>query len=85
MVQCERLMLRHGTTTSVLVFDVSGWALWHIKYLNYVKQLVDIVQSHYPERLERALLLNVPTLFYAAWKMISPWIDPHTRDKVCDL
>ena len=34
------------------------------------------------ERLEKALLVNVPAIFYAAWKLISPWIDPHTRDKV---
>jgi hypothetical protein len=67
---------------SILVFDLSGWALWHLKYLSYIKALVDIVQSQYPERLSKALLVNVPGLFMAAWKLISPWIDPKTRSKI---
>eukprot|EP01047_Picozoa_sp_COSAG01_P043747 COSAG01_NODE_3905_length_5559_cov_13.718498_6_plen_82_part_00 len=35
-----------------------------------VKELVDIVQNQYPERLDRALLVNVPFIFQAAWKLI---------------
>lgn len=47
-----------------------------------MKQLLGIVQNQYPERLDRALLLNTPGIFYAAWKVISPLLDKQTRDKV---
>ena len=40
------------------------------------------MQSHYPERLFKAFLFNVPMVFRAAWSMISPWIDARTAKKV---
>jgi hypothetical protein len=43
---------------------------------------VKIIQNHYPERLERALLVNVPFIFSAAWAVLCPFIKPAVRDKV---
>jgi len=37
---------------------------------------------HYPERLGASLILNVPFLLQAFFKMISPFIDPVTRNKM---
>jgi hypothetical protein len=42
-------------------------------------------QNYYPERLGKALLIHVPYLFMKAWKMIYPFIDNNTRDKVIQL
>ena len=39
-------------------------------------------QNYYPERLGKALMINVPYLFMKAWKMIYPFIDNNTRAKV---
>ena len=41
-----------------------------------------ILQTHYPERLGRALIINVPFLLNAFYKLITPLIDPVTRDKM---
>ncbi|KAI0250225.1 CRAL-TRIO domain-containing protein [Lactifluus subvellereus] len=46
------------------------------------KQVLDILQMHYPERLGASLILNVPFLVQAFFKMISPFIDPVTRNKM---
>ena len=40
------------------------------------------VQDHYPERLRAALLIRTPGIFEASWRLIKPWIDPNTAQKV---
>ena len=40
------------------------------------------MQNYYPERLGKALMIHVPYIFMKAWKMIYPFIDTNTRDKV---
>ena len=37
---------------------------------------------HYPERLAESLIINVPFLIHAFFKMISPFMDPVTRNKL---
>ncbi|TFY75993.1 hypothetical protein EWM64_g8022 [Hericium alpestre] len=46
------------------------------------KTVLNILQSHYPERLGAALILNVPFLVNAFFKLITPFIDPVTRTKM---
>jgi hypothetical protein len=46
------------------------------------KLVLHIMQTHYPERLATALILNVPFLINAFFKLISPFIDPITRNKM---
>ncbi|KAL1738097.1 CRAL-TRIO domain-containing protein, partial [Schizophyllum fasciatum] len=41
-----------------------------------------ILQEHYPERLGRALIIRIPFLVSAFLKMIMPFVDPITRDKI---
>ena len=43
---------------------------------------MNILQTHYPERLGAALILNVPFLIQAFFSMIKPFIDPITRNKM---
>jgi len=45
-------------------------------------QVLNILQDHYPERLGRAFVINVPFLLNAFYKMINPFIDPVTRAKL---
>lgn len=46
------------------------------------REVLHILQQHYPERLGRAYLINIPTLAWAFLKIIHPFIDPLTREKL---
>jgi hypothetical protein len=46
------------------------------------KQTLNILQNHYPERMGRALVTNVPWYIWTFFKLITPFIDPVTREKI---
>ncbi|KAH7926357.1 CRAL/TRIO domain-containing protein [Leucogyrophana mollusca] len=46
------------------------------------RTVLNILQTHYPERLGLALILNVPWMLQAFYKLITPFIDPITRAKM---
>ena len=46
------------------------------------RQVLHILQNHYPERLGRALVINVPAFVWLFFKLITPFIDPMTREKL---
>lgn len=46
------------------------------------REVLHILQTHYPERLGKALLTNIPWLASAFLKLIHPFIDPLTREKL---
>ncbi|KAI9461656.1 CRAL/TRIO domain-containing protein [Lactarius psammicola] len=50
--------------------------------LGTAKLVLNILQTHYPERLGTSLILNVPFIIQAFFKIISPFIDPITRNKM---
>ncbi|CAG7849097.1 CRAL-TRIO domain-containing protein C23B6.04c [Serendipita indica DSM 11827] len=50
--------------------------------LSTSRNFLSILQNHYPERLGRAYIINIPFLLNAFFKVIMPLVDPVTRDKV---
>ncbi|KIK62976.1 hypothetical protein GYMLUDRAFT_41278 [Collybiopsis luxurians FD-317 M1] len=46
------------------------------------RTVLSILQTHYPERLGKALVINVPYLVNLFFKMITPFIDPVTVQKL---
>ena len=50
--------------------------------MSTARTVLNILQEHYPERLGLALVINVPFLVNAFFKLIMPFVDPVTRDKV---
>ncbi|KAI5296269.1 hypothetical protein KEM52_004747 [Ascosphaera acerosa] len=46
------------------------------------KETLDILQDHYPERLGRAMVINIPFFLNGFFKLITPFIDPVTREKL---
>ncbi|CCE79355.1 Piso0_001412 [Millerozyma farinosa CBS 7064] len=46
------------------------------------RQVLHILQTHYPERLGKALLTNIPWIGWTFLKIIHPFIDPLTREKL---
>ncbi|KAK0658704.1 CRAL-TRIO domain-containing protein [Cercophora samala] len=50
--------------------------------IGLAREVLDILQHHYPERLGKALIINMPWVVTAFFKLITPFIDPHTREKL---
>ncbi|OOF93195.1 hypothetical protein ASPCADRAFT_151657 [Aspergillus carbonarius ITEM 5010] len=50
--------------------------------LGQAKQTLNFLQNHYPERMGRALVINMPFMILGFFKMITPFIDPQTRQKL---
>ncbi|WWC73855.1 uncharacterized protein I206_107827 [Kwoniella pini CBS 10737] len=46
------------------------------------RQVLNILQNHYVERLGRGLVVNMPWWINAFFTGISPFLDPITRDKI---
>jgi hypothetical protein len=46
-------------------------------------QCLHIIQTHYPERLGRAHIINAPFWITAFYTLVSPFVDPTTRAKLC--
>ncbi|KAM3507853.1 hypothetical protein MY11210_006990 [Beauveria gryllotalpidicola] len=46
------------------------------------REVLHILQNHYPERLGKALIVNVPWIVWGFFKIITPFIDPVTREKL---
>ncbi|KAI9487364.1 MAG: CRAL-TRIO domain-containing protein [Benjaminiella poitrasii] len=46
------------------------------------KKFLDILGNHYPERLGIAFLVNAPWFFFTTFKLIAPFMDPVTRNKI---
>ncbi|KAI1259332.1 CRAL-TRIO domain-containing protein [Xylariaceae sp. FL1019] len=46
------------------------------------REVLNILQTHYPERLGRALIINVPWVVWGFFKLITPFIDPVTKEKI---
>jgi hypothetical protein len=62
--------------------DVEGAQSSKIPPVNVGRQVLHILQTHYPERLGKALLTNIPWLGWTFLKIIHPFIDPLTREKL---
>ncbi|KAL4802096.1 CRAL/TRIO domain protein [Aspergillus unguis] len=50
--------------------------------IGQAKDTVSFLQNHYPERLGRALVINMPWVISGFFKIITPFLDPVTREKL---
>lgn len=69
---------------SLTILDLGGSSTKLMKksVYNFVKLASSIAQDYYPEILGRMFIVNSPTLFSIAWKVIKPWIDERTQKKI---
>ncbi|KAJ2920529.1 hypothetical protein H1R20_g16568, partial [Candolleomyces eurysporus] len=50
--------------------------------ISTARQVVNILQEHYPERLGLACAINIPFFIHAFFKIVLPFVDPITRNKL---
>lgn len=77
---CITLMAPHVETMAILC-NMGQSASKHPS-VGQGRAFLSILQSHYPERLGRALVMNVPWVVWGFFKLINPFIDPYTKEKM---
>lgn len=75
-------MMPPGQETLALLINFAETKSGQGATLGQGKQTLNILQNHYPERLGRALVTNVPFYIWGFFKLITPFIDPLTREKI---
>ncbi|XXG54949.1 hypothetical protein AAC387_Pa03g2710 [Persea americana] len=80
---CDKLCMRMpgGQEKFAVIGDLEGWGYSNLDIRAYLASL-EILQDYYPERLGKVYLVHVPYIFMAAWKIVYPFIDKNTRDKI---
>lgn len=78
-------MAKTGVEKLCLVIDYEGYSLFNSPPMKTSKEVLSILQDHYPERLFRAYCVRPPMIFYGFYRVISPFIDPITAEKIVML
>ena len=70
--------------TSTGVIDVKDMTFFQVTrdFLAIVQMLAEVDQQLYPETLGRMFIINVPSAFPMAWRLVKPWLDPVTAAKI---
>ncbi|PIA17446.1 CRAL/TRIO domain-containing protein, partial [Coemansia reversa NRRL 1564] len=82
--ECSQLAGRE-ISQQVVVFDLAGISigmLSHIPALNMLREMLSKDQLYYPECMYRTYIVNAPSMFVTAWKMIRSWLDPRVISKI---
>ena len=68
----------------IAVVDLKGLSMGHLRdrFMQPMKQFVDIDQDYYPETLHVMVVVNANMLVKAAWKIVSRWLDPITKERI---
>jgi len=81
MFEEARKLLKPPVDRCSVLFDLSQFSYQNMDY-SFCRFLIDMFATKYPESLGVCLIVNCPFIFWACWKVISPWIDPITAKKV---
>jgi len=81
LMETGRLLIQSPAETVALVFDLTQFGLSNMDY-SLVQFLVKCFEAYYPESLGTILIHNAPLVFWGAWKIIEPWLDPVVASKI---
>ncbi|KAL2821500.1 CRAL-TRIO domain-containing protein [Aspergillus granulosus] len=79
--RCIDLMPADQETLALLV-NFSETKSGQNASIGQAREAVHFLQNHYPERLGRALVINMPFIILGFFKIITPFLDPVTREKL---
>lgn len=71
-----------GLSKTVMLVDFDGYRLSKAPSMSISRMTVDALQNHYPEQLHRFYICNPPLMFRGFWNLVSPFVDPVTKEKI---
>ncbi|EME28247.1 SEC14 cytosolic factor family protein / phosphoglyceride transfer family protein isoform 1 [Galdieria sulphuraria] len=74
--------MQNGVEKLILFIDFEGYSMRNTPSIKMMRETLTVLQDYYPERLGLAICLNAPTLFYTFYKIIKPFIDKNTVQKI---
>lgn len=81
--QVEKLGQIEDSVTMVFDYDhLSLRQVYSLQVISYLRALIGLYENHYPETLNRALIINAPSFFPLFWRLISPFLTQRTVNKV---
>ena len=75
-------MMPPGQESACLLISFEGAGTGNVPTVAQARSVLNILQNHSPERLGKALISKLPWYVTTFFKLISPFIDPVTRDKM---
>jgi CRAL/TRIO domain len=69
----------------VRIYDLKGISLFDLADKQAIalgQLMMDTLEKYYPERMAKAFVVNAPSFFATAWKMVKPMLDPRTALKI---
>ncbi|CAI5739952.1 unnamed protein product [Hyaloperonospora brassicae] len=66
------------------VYDIKGISMADLStdVVNYTKKWGEVVATYNPERVYQVFLINPPSWFNLIWKLVSPLVNPKTRERI---
>jgi hypothetical protein len=75
-------MMPPGVENNALLINFKGAASRSVPSVAQAREVLNILQTHNPERLGKALISECPWYVNTFFKLMSPFIDPVTREKM---
>lgn len=82
MLECSIDLMPPGQETLAILVNFKDTRKGDGATVGQGRQTINILQNHYPERLGRACVQDTPWIIWGFFKLINPFIDPLTREKM---
>ncbi|KAJ9172784.1 hypothetical protein P3X46_015992 [Hevea brasiliensis] len=82
IIENSILNLAEGQEQMSWLIDFTGLSLSNSVSVRTARDIINILQNHYPERLAIAFLYNPPRIFEAFYKAVKYFLDTKTSQKV---
>ncbi|KAG0298383.1 hypothetical protein BGZ96_000097 [Linnemannia gamsii] len=75
-------LMPEGVENLCIIIDFAGSSMTKNPGVAVAREIINVLGSHYPERLGKAYIIHAPWFFFPFFKLISPFIDPVTKAKI---
>ncbi|KAK9749624.1 hypothetical protein RND81_02G139200 [Saponaria officinalis] len=82
MLENAILNLPEGQHQMCWLIDFTDFSMTKNSSVGTTREIINIFQNHYPERLGFQFLYNPPRIFQAFWNVVKYFLDPKTFEKV---